>query len=84
METNLNSLEEPVAPLMPERGNRSTHMEVFGVVSRNNQNYWTRIGTAFQNRDGSWNVLLDYVPTKTGTTIQLREPRERPERGEQE
>lgn len=43
------------------------------------QTYWTRIGTAFENRDGSWNQLYDFFPTDPRTTIQLRdiEPRER-------
>lgn len=43
------------------------------------QTYWTRIGTAFENRDGSWNQLYDFFPTDPKTTIQLREiePRER-------
>ena len=40
--------------------------------------YWTRIGTAFENSDGSWNQLFDFFPTNPTTTIQLRdiEPRE--------
>ena len=25
--------------------------------------FWTRIGTAFQNQDGSWNLRFDYLPT---------------------
>ena len=24
--------------------------------------YWNRIGVAFENRDGSWNLLFDYLP----------------------
>jgi hypothetical protein len=36
--------------------------------------FWTRIGVAFENSDGSWNLLFDYLPTnRTPTTIQLRE-----------
>lgn len=40
--------------------------------------YWTRIGTAFENRDGSWNQLFDFFPTNRSTTLQLRdiEPRD--------
>lgn len=43
------------------------------------RSYWTKIGVAFQNDDGSWNQLLDFVPTNLRpTTIQMRdiEPRE--------
>ena len=33
-----------------------------------------RIGVAFQNRDGSWNLRFDYLPARMAeTTIQLRE-----------
>ena len=32
---------------------------------------WTQIGTAFQNRDGSFNLKFDYWPTNL-TTIQIR------------
>ena len=53
--------------------------EIYGVVSRNDRNYWTRIGVAFENqRDGSWNLLFDYVPVSGTTTIQLRDPRPAP------
>jgi hypothetical protein len=50
--------------------------EIYGVVNRNDRNYWTRIGVAFENkRDGSWNLLFDYLPVNGTTTIQLRDPR---------
>jgi hypothetical protein len=36
--------------------------------------YWNRIGVAFENRDGSFNLRFDYVPARMGeTTIQLRD-----------
>ena len=44
---------------------------------------WTQIGVAFENRDGSWNLLFDYLPTRPGkTTIQVRDfdPKEEEER----
>jgi hypothetical protein len=35
--------------------------------------YWTRIGVAFENRDGSWNLRFDFLPARPAeTTIQLR------------
>jgi hypothetical protein len=53
--------------------------EIYGVVNRNDRNYWTRIGVAFENqRDGSWNLLFDYVPVNGTTTIQLRDPKPTP------
>jgi hypothetical protein len=34
---------------------------------------WTNIGIAFQNRDNSYNLRFDYLPTNlTTTTIQMR------------
>lgn len=35
--------------------------------------FWTRIGVAFENRDGSYNLRFDFIPTRTETTIQLRD-----------
>lgn len=37
------------------------------------RSYWTRIGTAFENRDLSWNLCFDFLPTDPTTTIQLRD-----------
>lgn len=50
---------------------------LFGVVQREGmeKGFWTRIGTAFQNQDGSWNLRFDYLPTAPGVTIQMRPPR---------
>ena len=38
---------------------------------------WTRIGVAFENRDGSWNLRFDYFPTNSAATVQLRDIDER-------
>ena len=51
--------------------------DIFGIVERNEQSYWTRIGVAFENRDGSWNVRLDYLPSRPDIKLQFRDPRER-------
>ena len=37
--------------------------------------FWTRIGIAFQNQDGSWNLRFDYLPSDPTVTIQMRVPR---------
>ena len=36
------------------------------------RSYWTRVGVAFENRDGSLNLRFDFLPTDPTTTIQLR------------
>ena len=53
-------------------------MQLVGAVQRNvgddKKTWWTKIGVGFQNRDGSWNLRFDYLPTRLSeTTIQLRE-----------
>ncbi len=52
-------------------------MELWGAVPRGEgkADLWTRIGTAFQNRDGSWNLRLNFFPLDPRTTVQMREPR---------
>ena len=57
---------------------------LFGVVQREGmaKGFWTRIGTAFQNQDGSWNLRFDYLPTDRGVTIQMRPVRSGEEAGE--
>ena len=38
------------------------------------KSYWSRIGVAFENRDGSFNLRFDYLPARMDhTTIQLRD-----------
>lgn len=38
---------------------------VYTIVARerDGRKFWVRIGTAFRNRDGSLNAILDAVPT---------------------
>jgi hypothetical protein len=51
--------------------------QIVGAVERgegeNKATHWKRIGTGFENKDGSWNLLVDYWPTDPRTTIQLRD-----------
>ncbi len=60
-------------------------MQIVGAIQRpgddKKRTFWTRIGVAFQNKDGSYNLRFDYLPTRLSeTTIQLREmdPKEPP------
>jgi hypothetical protein len=45
---------------------------VYTIVERQRdaRKFWVRIGTAFRNRDGSMNVILDAMPTNG--TIHIR------------
>ena len=47
---------------------------VYGIVARPGQEkaFWSRIGVAFKNRDGSINVKLDFFPRDPATRLQIR------------
>ena len=52
---------------------RPSWKAVYSVVERSkNRRSWVRIGTAFQNRDGSLTIRLDAVPLSG--QLQVREP----------
>lgn len=48
---------------------------VYSVTERNGKSFWTRIGVAFVNRDGSINVKLDAFPVNG--ELQIRDYEER-------
>lgn len=54
--------------------------KIVGAVERNGRTWWTSLGVAFLNEDGSLNLKFDYLPTATGTTtVQVRDFDERDE-----
>ncbi len=58
-----------------ETGARRRFKEVWLVEDRREgKAFWTRVGTAFENRDGSWNVRLSAVPVGNGN-LNIRDPR---------
>ena len=63
---------------------RTNMKQIVAVVERgagdDAKKFWTRIGVAFENRDGSWNLRFDYFPTNPATTVQLRDIDARDER----
>jgi hypothetical protein len=51
---------------------------VFTVVERGQgKSIWVRIGAGFVNKDGSWNLHLDAVPTNGKLQVRDWEPYER-------
>jgi hypothetical protein len=51
---------------------------VFTVVERGQgKSIWVRVGTGFLNKDGSWNLHLDAVPTNGKLQVRDWEPYER-------
>jgi hypothetical protein len=52
--------------------------QLVAAIERGNgderKSYWTRIGVAFENRDGSYNLRFDFIPARMeATTIQVRD-----------
>jgi hypothetical protein len=56
---------------------------VFTVVERGQgKSIWVRIGVGFVNKDGSWNLHLDAVPTNGKIQVREWEPYDRDRRGD--
>lgn len=55
------------------------HKDVFHIIEGEGRNNWTKIGVAFENNDGSLNVLVNYLPTnlaRQGTlNLNIRDPK---------
>ncbi len=49
---------------------------VYVINERDGRNYWTRIGAAFVNRDGSLNVKLEAAPVSGEMQIRDYVPRD--------
>lgn len=55
---------------------RAPRRELTSDATTAGPSYWTRIGSAYKNRDGSLNLRFNYLPADlANTTIQVREPR---------
>lgn len=55
--------------------NDHDRLAIVGVVNFEHEgeakSRWTTIGTAFQNKDGSFNLRFEYMPV-TGAVVQIR------------
>lgn len=60
---------------MPQNTNMKT---AFALTERDGKTFWTKIGVAYENRDGSLTVKLDALPVSG--TLQLRDEEPRGER----
>ena len=60
--------------------NDHDRLAIVGVVNFEHEgeakSRWTTIGTAFKNKDGSFNLRFEYMPV-TGATVQIRPFRQR-------
>ncbi len=66
---------------MTETNGTSRRRAVYAVPDTKDgeKGYWTKIGIAFTNRDGSINLFLDALPLGTNK-LQVREPKPASER----
>jgi len=58
-------------------------LTVFAITEREgvDRAFWTKVGAAFKNRDGSYNILLDALPTHGKLHMRFEDPqRARPTR----
>jgi hypothetical protein len=63
-----------------ETRERRRYKEVWLVEDRREgKSIWTRVGVAFENTDGSWNIRLSALPVGGGR-LNMRDPVERTER----
>lgn len=46
--------------------------DVPATATREEKSYWTKIGVAFENKDGSWSLELSAIPVNG--RLQMREP----------
>lgn len=52
-------------------GGRKKPWGAFHIVERGEKSFWNRVGSAFRNHDGSYNIFLETLP-RDGK-IQIRE-----------
>lgn len=57
----------------PRSGNASWR-PVYAIVERDGRTFWPRVGTAFDNADGSVTVKLDAIPV--GGKLQIQDRKE--------
>ena len=54
---------------------------VFAITERSGKSFWTKVGAAFTNQDGSINIELDALPTNGRLQVRDRdEPKDQEER----
>ncbi len=65
-----------------------THLEVYSIRNyltkeKDEKSFWTRVGTAYENKDNSYNLLLDFIPMPDKDTgrvhLHMRLPRAKDE-----
>lgn len=62
-----------------------TRLAIYAITERDGMDraFWTRIGAAFKNRDGSFNIMLDALPTNGRLHMREVDPSKKPDRSEE-
>jgi hypothetical protein len=61
----------------PQQGSGKARHVAYTVIERSEgKSFWLRVGTAFENRDGSLNVYLDAIPVNGRLQIRQYAPDE--------
>ena len=60
--------------------NPAKRLAVYVITEKEgiDRTFWTKIGSAFKNRDGSFNVLLDALPVSGKLHVREIDPTRRP------
>jgi len=61
--------------------NNGRSKAVFAITERGDKSYWTRVGVAYVNKDGSITCRLDALPVSG--TLQVRDDEARGERDDE-
>jgi hypothetical protein len=67
----------------PKQGSR---LAIYAITERDGMDraFWTKIGAAFKNRDGSFNIMLDALPTNGRLHMREVDPNKKVERRDEE
>jgi hypothetical protein len=66
----------------PSGGGGRKPWGAFNIVQKGDKSFWNRIGSAFRNHDGSYNVYLDALPRDGKVQIrEIKDDDRRKERG---
>ncbi|WP_394836252.1 hypothetical protein LVJ94_05000 [Pendulispora rubella] len=77
MDVQLNNGSLSVSGSGPSTPRNFSNMKVAYTVSeRQGRSFWTRVGVAFTNRDGSINIRLDAVPVSGNLQLRDYTPRD--------
>lgn len=69
-------MEQTTTLLAAEKVYEEGRFEVFTIVERNNESYWSKVGRGYLNKDSSINLFLDALPTNGKLQIRKKEKRE--------